>query len=475
MKTHTRQPSIFSRLRLPVTTILIIASILSALLTHFARHDSSLQCIQKRGIITVLTTNNANTYYIYKEKPMGFEYDLARAFADYLGVKLAVVTPGWSRLLDSLNNRQGDFIAAGMTRTHEREKIACFSNSYLPVQQKIIIHKTNRTITGPNDLNGKIIHIREGTSYQQRLEQLQAGGIEPIMVLHKDIATEELIQKVAEKKIAVTVADSNIAFLNRRYYPDVKIAFPIEKEQHLGWAVRRGDKRLLNKINNFFKQIKQDGTYDKIYNRYYSAVDTFDYVDLKTFHERIYTRLPAYRSIIQQQAEKYGFDWRLIAAVIYQESHFDPLARSHTEVRGIMQLTQTTAKEMGVTNRFDPLQSIRGGVKYLSKMRGHFDNIEDPHTRLLFGLASYNIGYGHVRDAQQIAREMGMDPTNWASLKKTLPLLRNRKYYQHTSHGYARGTEPVRYVERILTYYDILKQKAVDQTARESTRQPRKV
>lgn len=471
MSTDSRRPPLLTGFRLSAVALLMIASLISALATHYALHDTSLQAIKKRGVITILTTNNANTYYIYKEKPMGFEYDLARAFADYLGVRLNVITPGWSQLLESLNNRQGDLIAAGMTRTPEREKQASFSDSYLPVQQKIIIHKSNQEIRKPTDLDGQIVHVRRGTSYQQRLKQLQAQGINLIIALYKDIATEELIQKVADKKIKVTVADSNIAFLNRRYYPDTKIACSIEKEQHLGWAVRKGESSLLNQINSFFEQIKKDGTYDKIYNRYYSAVNTFDYMDLKKFHERVYTRLPAYRTIIQQQAEKYNFDWRMVAAVIYQESHFDPLARSYTEVRGLMQLTQATAEEMGVTNRFDPFQSIRGGVRYLAKMRDRFDDIEDPRTRLLFGLASYNIGYGHVRDAQAIARRMELNPTSWISLKKTLPLLRNRKYYQDTSHGYARGTEPIQYVERILIYYDILKQKAVERTTRENMNQ----
>lgn len=466
MSTNRRYPAILTRLHLPPTALFIIAAIVSALLTHSVIYDTSLRTIKKRGTITVLTTNNASNYYIYKEAPLGFEYDLAKAFADYLGVELKIVTPGWSQLFYSLNCGQGDFIAAGMTRTPEREQQVSFAQSYLSVRQKIIVHKGNQKIRKPADLDGQIVHIRGDTSYEQRLKQLQGQGINLIVALHKDVATEELIQKVADKKIDVTVSDSNIAVLNRRYYPDIKIAFPIEKEQHLAWAVRKGDDRLLRAINKFFDQIKKDGTYNRIYERYYSAVDAFDYVDLKIFHKRIDTRLPAYQSLIQKQAVKYGFDWRLIAAVIYQESHFDPLARSFTDVRGIMQLTQETAEEMGVTNRFDPRQSIQGGVKYLAKMRDRFDDIKDPHTRLLFGLASYNIGYSHVRDAQKIAREMDMDPTTWAAMKEALPLLRNRIYYRRTSHGYARGTEPVQYVDRILTYYDILKKKAVRHTAR---------
>ena len=237
--------------------------------------------------------------------------------------------------------------------------------------------------------------------------------------------------------------------------------YPIEEEQHLAWAVRRQDGNLLEAINSFFKAIEKNGTMKKIHNRYYSTVDEFDYVDLKKFHRRLRTRLPEYRALIEQQAEIYGFDWRLIAAVIYQESHFNPFATSHTGVKGIMQLTEVTAEELGVSDRYDPVQSIKGGVKYLAKLRTRFNDIKDPHTRRLFTLASYNIGYGHVRDAQRLAREMGLNETSWQALKTVLPLLRNRKYYATTRFGYARGTEAVRYVHRVLTYYDILKKKAL--------------
>jgi membrane-bound lytic murein transglycosylase F len=309
-------------------------------------------------------------------------------------------------------------------------------------------------------MDGERIHVRSGTSYQQRLQELQEEGLDFDIVLHRDLPTEELIRQVAEEEIKITIADSNIALLNRRYYPDIRIAFPIEEPQSLGWAVRSGDKKLLNKVNDFFDYIKHNGSFGDIYERYYRNVTIFDYVDLKKFHKRLETRLPKYESIIKREAEKHGFDWRMIAAVIYQESHFNPMARSYTGVRGLMQVTQRTAKEMGIKNRLNPVQSIKGGVHYLAKQYNRFGGIENLTERLLFALASYNIGYGHVRDAQRICRNKGWDPHKWVSLKKALPLLRFKKYFKNTRYGYARGTEPVRYIGRILTYYDIIKRKA---------------
>jgi membrane-bound lytic murein transglycosylase F len=204
---------------------------------------------------------------------------------------------------------------------------------------------------------------------------------------------------------------------------------------------------------------EETGLLGKLYEKYYGNVEIFDYFDLKKFHERIKTRLPKYKAIIKTESKKYDFDWRLIAAVVYQESHFNAKAQSRTGVRGLMQVTQATAGQMGIKNRLDPKQSVNAGVKFLNLMFKRFDDISDPQQKKRFALAAYNVGYGHVRDAQKLARQQGLDINKWRSLKKTLPLLSKRKYYTQTRHGYARGQEPVRYVERIFTYYDILRQK----------------
>lgn len=417
---------------------------------------STLERIWQKNRITVITDNNAHCFYNYRDEAMGFEYDLARAFADYLVVDLEVITPGWDTMIEALYNGWGDFIAASLTRTAARDQKVTFSTAYLTVQQYIIIHKANRDLNSIEDLAGHTVHVRRGTSYQERIQNLQEGGLDVNLVLHDNVPTEELIRQVAERQITVTVADTNVAQLNRRYYPNIRIAFPISPEQSIAWAVRKQDRRLLREMNKFLRRIIEDGTFDRIYAKYYETVEIFDYVDLKTFTRRLETRLPQYESVIRREAARYGFDWRLIVALMYQESHFDPKARSHTGVRGLMQLTRNTAQEMNVSNRLDPQQSIRGGVQYLNKIYHRFDDIPE-RDRLWFTLAAYNVGYGHVRDAQMIASNKGLDPFKWASLKQTLPLLRFPRYYKHTRFGYARGTEPVRYIQRIRTYYDILR------------------
>jgi membrane-bound lytic murein transglycosylase F len=439
--------------------LLSIVSLL-ALSGSVEAKENSLQKIRKAKEITVITRSNAHCYYIYREQPMGFEYDLAKAFADHLGVRLKVRTFPWADMIKALNEGRGDLIAASKTITSSRKELIDFSDGYLTIQQRVIVHEDNHSIEDVADLSGKTVHVRRATSYEERLSELRQQGLDLTVKVYDDVPTEELIRQVADKEIEVTIADSNIARLNLRYYPTVRIGVPIEETQRLGWAVKKGDRSLLKAINGFFKKIKFDGTFDDIYRGYYSDEQVFDRFDLKKFHHRIKTRLPTYQPIIKEAATMHGFDWRLIAAVTYQESHFNPRAKSHRGVRGLMQLTQATAKEMGVTNRLDPYQSIMGGVKYLKGLYRRYDKAEDP-DRTFIALASYNVGPRHILTAQRIARKRGFDPNKWSSLEQTLPLLCYEEYIRQSKHGYCRGTEPVRYVNRIRTYFDILRRQTL--------------
>jgi len=217
-----------------------------------------------------------------------------------------------------------------LTITPERLKKFDFSIKLLPIQQYIIVHKNNYDIKSLQDLNGKKIHIREGTSFHENLEQLIENGLDIELVLNTEEPTEELLRRIALGEIDITVSDSHIALLNRRYYPDIKMAFPIAEKQWLGWAVNKGNNDLIQKINTFLELEKNNGELDKLYKKYYANTEIFDYVDLMMFHRRIESILPKYETVIKEEAAKYGFDWRLIVAIIYQESHFDPEATSYT-------------------------------------------------------------------------------------------------------------------------------------------------
>lgn len=420
---------------------------------------SRLERIKKRGVLRLITSNSINTYYYYNGQPAGFEYDLAREFADFLNVDLGVVTPGWNNMFSYLEQGKGDFIASGLAITNSRLEKVNFSIPYMKIQQRIVHHKL---VFGPkniSDLTFRTIHVRRGTSYHSRLEEIKQSGTNFNYILHDNIPTQELIKMVNDRKIKFTVSDHNIAYLNQRYYPDIRIGIALQKKEPLAWAVQKKDLQMLEQVNKFFLYANHTGLLTQIVNKYYPDIKGSDPFDLKIFHKRIETRLPKYKKFIIEESRKYGFDWKLVAAIIYQESHFNPDAQSFTNVKGLMQITKAAAKEMGIKNRVNPSQSIKAGIKYLDKMFKKFNHIENEHEKILFALASYNIGYGHVTDAMKIAADKGLDETKWQNLKTILPLLSKSKYYKKAKHGYARGWEPVQYIERILTYYDILKQK----------------
>ncbi len=444
-----------------IKLLLLYAALAAVLLTLFYQSlDRSLEKIHKRGYVTLITTNGPTTYYLYREEETGFEYDLAKAFADYLGVELKVLVVEWDEMIPLLRRGEGDFIGAGLSISEEREEAISFSRPHFTIQHALITNKNDHRIKGLGTLRGVTIHVRKNTSWEDKLKELVGEGHDLEIKLHDDVPTEELINWVAQGKIRVTVADSNIALLSRRYYPEIKISYALDEKMSIGWAVRRRDGRLLGAINDFLDETEANGLYADLYDKYYSYIEIFDYVDIKAFHRRLQTRLPRYREVIEKAAQRFGFDWRLIAAMIYQESHFRSDARSYTGVRGLMQLTLKTALDMGIRNRVDPETSIYGGVRYLKHLYDRHDDIEG-WDRTLFTLASYNVGHGHIEDAQQLARKKGLNPNKWSSLTEVLPLLSYERYYKKTKHGYCRGSEPVEYVKRILLYYDILKMRAV--------------
>ena len=422
----------------------------------------TLHQIVKSGQITIITRNTPHCYYLYRDEPMGFEYDLAKEFADFLGVALKVnIAESWEGMIPELTTGSGALIAAGMIITSKRQKQVAFSDGYMDIQQHLISHRNNAKIKSLKALGGKTIHIGKATAYQERLEELQQQGVIFKIELHNDTPTEELIQQVANGEIGFTVADSNIALLNRRHYPNAVMAHPISDLQHLGWAVHPQARQLKNKINTFFRTIKENGKFSEIYNKYYGDIASFDYVDLKVFHRNIKSKLSRYSPFIKAAAKKYGFDWRLIAAQIYQESHLEPKAKSRAGARGLMQLLPSTARSLDVKDIHNPVENINAGVRYLKKLYESFGEADETN-RLLIALAAYNVGQGHIQDARKLAIRMNLDPNLWDSLAQTLPLLRYRKYYKKAKYGYCRGTEPVIYIKQIMIYYDILKRKGIE-------------
>lgn len=408
--------------------------------------------------ITLITRNSTRGYYIYRDQPMGFEYDLAKAFANFIGVRLSVeLADDWPSMLSKLEETPTAFIAAGVPIFPSESTKVMFSDGYLTSWQHIIVHRDNRQIRQAEDLSGQTVHVLEGSADLQILETLRDRGIDVKIVTEEDVGIEELIRRVADKTIDITVADSYLAYLSRRYYPQIEVGEAITKDRTwLGWAVDPRAEGLLAQINLFFQTIQTDGRFKEIFDQYYLDEQEFDFVDLRAFHRRLKTRLPKYQSMIQSAAEANGFDWRLIAAQIYQESHFNPRARSHAGAYGLMQLTKNTARHYGVQNIYDPEENIQAGVRQLKSLYDYFHEA-DGMDRMCLALAAYNIGQGHLLDARRLAVRQKLDPNKWSSVSQTLPLLRQSKYHKQSIHGFCRGDEPLVYVKQTMLYYDILK------------------
>ena len=422
----------------------------------------TLHKILKKGELTVITKNNAHCYYLYRDEPMGFEYELAKEYADYLGVRLNVeVADNWEAMVRNVNQGSGALIAAGISITPSRAQEISFSDGYMAVQPHIITHRNNRRINDLQDLNDQTVDIVSGSAFHKQLEELREGGANFFIQPHADLPPEELIQKVSDREIEITVANSHIAILNRRNYPWAVMKARIGDEQQLGWAVYPEAHQLRDSINAFFKDLKENGRYDEIFNKYYGDTEEFDYIDLAAFHRRMKTRLSRYSPFIKAAARKHGFDWRLIVAQIYQESHLNPWAKSRAGARGLMQLLPRTARSLGVKDIYNPVENINAGVQHLKYLYEHYDDVSGD-DRLLISLAAYNIGQGHIWDARRLAVRKNLDPDRWDSLAKTLPLLRYKKYYKRSKYGYCLGTEPLKYTKQIMIYYDLLKRQGIE-------------
>ncbi len=439
-------------------SILCLALVVGTSCNQLVPRDE-LEIIKDRGALRVLIRNSATCYYEGPQGPAGFEYDLVKAFADHLGVKLiCVVTHSFKEMIPTLLRGEADLIASGFTITEKRMQKLAFGPPYMEVQQQVVGKRDGPSPQNVADLIGQPLWVIAGTSYEERLKELklQYPGLSWLPV--SGYEAEEILDMVWRGIIPLTIADSNIVAVNRRYYPELKIHFAIQEGEQLAWAVHPQYHRLLAAVEEWFSRPSTSVLLQSLKQHYYGHLRVFDYVDLVKYHRRLRRRLPKYRNYFETAAAKHGLDWRLVAAQAYQESHWDPEAVSFTGVRGLMMLTEKTAASLGVKSRVDPRQSIEGGARYLALMHERIGNEVSEPDRTYMALAAYNVGWGHLEDARTLAERLGKNPDSWQDVGITLPLLRQKKYYHSLPHGYARGTEPVRYVNRIKTYYRVLLQ-----------------
>ncbi len=420
--------------------------------------QSQLDRVKDNGELRVLTRNSGTTYYEGPNGPSGLEYDLAAGFAEHLGVKLKVETPeNLSQILRKIQAGVADMAAAGLTVTDERQALLNFSTSYQRITPQLVYRVGTRTPKNLDKLQGNLEVVAD-SSHAERLRILQDEYPNLSFQENSELDSEQLLNLVWEQVIDYTVADSNEVAISRRFYPELRVAFDISSPEPLAWAFPNGeDRSLVEEANEYLKTIKDNGQLDQLLERYYGYVTDFDYVGTRRYMKHIEQRLPRFRRWFEEAGETTGVDWRLLAAIGYQESHWNPRAVSPTGVRGIMMLTRNTMRHLGISkSRLDPQASIEGGGRYIARVKNSIPKRIGEPDRTWMALAAYNVGIGHLEDARKLAQGDGADPDKWIDVKKYLPLLSQKKWYKQTRHGYARGNEPVRYVENIRSYYDIL-------------------
>ena len=419
---------------------------------------SLLEKVQQRGFLTMLTRNGASTYFIGPEGGAGPEYDIAAAFADYLGLDLEVeIAEKFGDLETLLKSRQGDLIAAHLTRTAAREKLFSFGPDYANVTTVVVYKRGNNRPRELEDLLGMRLSVIAGSSYESQLDKAKETLPELQWTTDTSIGMEGLLLAIADGRLDATLVDSNIFKTNSQFYPRLKIGFTLADHQHQAWAFLPGnDDSLVQKARSFFRLLQENGQLAEIQNRYHENGNELDRVGMFQFMKQVRNRLPALTPVFQEVAEAYDLDWRFLAAMGYQESHWDADAASKTGVRGIMMLTQRTATQLGVKDRLDPEQSIEGGARYFLQLRKRIPKRIPEPDRSWMALAAYNMGMGHLEDVRKLTQKQGGNPDRWQDVNERLPLLSQGKWYRQTRYGYARGYEARQYVENIRSYFDTL-------------------
>ena len=438
------------RLKIPV----FIAFIIFATSCGSPVVPNALSTLLERGSVKVGTLYGAATFYNGANGPQGFEYELLAGFSDYLGVKLDLYPfYSYEAMLEQLAEGNLDIVATGDAVTESLLERFSYGPTYLTVSQHIVYQAGSNKPRELASLSDPIVTVSGSSQAQLLAHDSNAAQIH--IITTEDSDAEELLQQVAEGEIKYTLADSNRLALQRRRYPNLAVGLTLKDAMPMAWALNaHQDDSIKAAIVEYFGTVHQSGWFTVLEEKYFGHIRQFDYVDSRAFNQAAETTLKQYKSIFQKYAG--DLDWRLLAAMSYQESHWNPDAISRTGVRGLMMLTMDTAKDWNVDDRTDVQQSIRGGAHYFTSLLSRIPaRIKEP-DRTWMAMAAYNIGLGHLEDARVLTQRQGGNPDLWVDVKQRLPQLRQKKYYRTTRYGYARGDEALQYVDNIRRYYDSL-------------------
>ena len=438
--------------------ILLSSALLLALLPNRSStpQGEHLEAVLARDFLSVHTRNTPTTFYEGRQGPTGFEYELVRRFANDLGVSLTLDADHHIQgVLDAVRE-EGDLGAAALPLDPTLEGLV-FSRPIMLLQPLLVYRRGLPPPKTLDDLEGLDIGTLRGAGTDRVLRELQAEHPGLSWKEAERLEVAELLGQVAQGTLDAAVLYEHQFRLNRLFFPEVEDGFPLGKPLSLAWAFPAGrGLGLVNAANRFLDELRRDGELDALVASYFGHDDYLEYVGARTFIAHARERLPRYTELFREAARNTRLDWKLLAALGYQESHWDPEATSPTGVRGLMMLTNATAGDLGVANRLDPAQSIHGGARYLRQLIDRLPESIQGDDRLFMAMAAYNVGLGHLYDARRITEQRGGDPDLWRDVREALPLLQEREWHSQTRYGYARGGEPVIYVRNIRRYYEIL-------------------
>jgi membrane-bound lytic murein transglycosylase F len=414
--------------------------------------------IKSLGELRVVTRTGPLAFYRGPDDmPEGPEYELARRFADELGVKLKISPmKSYAEIYQALTTGRAHLAAAGLKVPGEEIPGIEFGPAYQRVREHLIYRKGAIRPNSLADIGNGDLEIAAGSSYAQTLHAARNALPSLVWIENRSTDSQSLLDGVADGTIDYTIADSTEFALAHDAHPDLRIAFDLSGTQSIAWAASVRDPNFVHDVSGYFSQLNEHGELAAIVKRYYGRSDDLDFVGERVFMGHLQSRLPLYKQWFEEAAEQSSQDWRLLAAIGYQESKWNPTAASAAGARGLMQLTAETAGETNVTNLTDARQSIFGGARYLRQVYEKIPAHVPEPDRTWFALAAYNIGYGHLEDARVLAQKAGRDPDSWQDVREFLPLLEQERWYTQTQNGYARGWEPVRYVDNVRGYRDIL-------------------
>ena len=410
--------------------------------------ENPYQAIQERGKLVVGTINHPISYFINGEGESGLEYELSKAFASYLNVELEMRSmESTDTLFDALDEHKIDIAAANLFYQTDKAEHFQLGPSYYSASWQLAYRKGENRPRSLAQINDTLV-IPESSELVQILKDAQLKHPKLRWRVDKKLTQEELLLQVAEGKIAYTLANSLDISATQQIKPQIAVAFDLTDEMSVHWYLsNNSSNELQSALLDFMNTAIDSGLIANIEEKYFRQ---FNYVDTKSYLNSIEAILPKFEPLFTKH--KGNLDWRLLAAIAYQESHWNPDATSPTGVRGMMMLTKDTAERMKITDRTDPEQSIKAGSEYLHWLIEQIPDSINNDDRIWFALAAYNMGLGHLLDARRLTKSLGGNADNWLDVKKNLPLLAEKRYYTNLKYGYARGYEAVQYVENIRRY-----------------------